>query len=347
MRQYHSARFRQHHYVVLSNTEVARKLLEIRTLMELAGESYYKYMAYEKAAASVENAPPLVGLVAVGRTSEAAGRRKVDRRGRRTARPHRNGRSARRALSALPADDLGSSRRQRHRYEDGGDALRGVRHRVARGPRSRHRGRIRLPACRAWGARRSRTGSAEFSRIKGGSSARRCRKRSAIAQEIMAYVREGPPLERLTFAGSLRRAEVTVGDIDLVCTSHEAAAVVAHFCRWERARGRACGRADEGEHLAPQRIADRLARVARSSLRQSAAAFHGLARAQHQASRVRRSQELAGQRKRHSESREWRGSQHARPKRKCTPRSACSTSRPSCAAAATRSSSRCAVRFRP
>ena len=49
---------------MLSNTAVAQKLLEIRTLMELAGESFYKYTAYERAAASVENAPPLADLVA-------------------------------------------------------------------------------------------------------------------------------------------------------------------------------------------------------------------------------------------------------------------------------------------
>ena len=51
---------------MLTNSEVAQKLLEIRTLMEMAGETFYKYSAYEKAAASVENAPPLADLVATG-----------------------------------------------------------------------------------------------------------------------------------------------------------------------------------------------------------------------------------------------------------------------------------------
>jgi len=46
---------------------------------------------------------------------------------------------------------------------------------------------------------------------------------------------QGPPLERLAFAGSLRRAEVTVGDVDVVCTSQRAADVVAHFAAWPRA----------------------------------------------------------------------------------------------------------------
>jgi DNA polymerase (family X) len=40
----------------------------------------------------------------------------------------------------------------------------------------------------------------------------------------------------LLFAGSLRRCEVTVGDIDLVCTSPQAAEVIAHFTAWDRAQ---------------------------------------------------------------------------------------------------------------
>ncbi|MBV8656095.1 MAG: hypothetical protein JO160_08615, partial [Candidatus Eremiobacteraeota bacterium] len=51
---------------MLSNADVAAKLLEIRTLMELGGESFYKYMAFEKAAASVENAAPLADVVKSG-----------------------------------------------------------------------------------------------------------------------------------------------------------------------------------------------------------------------------------------------------------------------------------------
>ena len=56
----------------------------------------------------------------------------------------------------------------------------------------------------------------------------------AIALEAMSFLREGPPLHRLTFAGSLRRQEVTVGDIDLICTSDRASEVTAYFAKWER-----------------------------------------------------------------------------------------------------------------
>jgi DNA polymerase (family 10) len=52
----------------------------------------------------------------------------------------------------------------------------------------------------------------------------------------MEFLQEGPPLHRLTYAGSLRRAEVTVGDIDIVCTCDAAADVVERFVKWERAR---------------------------------------------------------------------------------------------------------------
>ena len=42
-----------------SNAEIARKLKEIRTLMEFAGEPFYKLMAHERAAETLENAGPI------------------------------------------------------------------------------------------------------------------------------------------------------------------------------------------------------------------------------------------------------------------------------------------------
>ncbi len=57
-----------------------------------------------------------------------------------------------------------------------------------------------------------------------------------IAREAMAYLEAGPsPLQRLLYAGSLRRQEITVGDVDIVCTSDEAAVVTAYFAKWDRA----------------------------------------------------------------------------------------------------------------
>ncbi len=42
-----------------TNADIARRLKEIRTLMEFAGEPFFKFMAYERAAETIENAPPV------------------------------------------------------------------------------------------------------------------------------------------------------------------------------------------------------------------------------------------------------------------------------------------------
>ena len=47
-----------------SNAEIARKLKDIRLLMEFAGEPYFKFMAYERAAETIENAGPVPQLIA-------------------------------------------------------------------------------------------------------------------------------------------------------------------------------------------------------------------------------------------------------------------------------------------
>ena len=51
----------------LTNAEIARKLLDIRVLMEFAGEPFFKFMAYERAAETIENAAPLADVLAGGR----------------------------------------------------------------------------------------------------------------------------------------------------------------------------------------------------------------------------------------------------------------------------------------
>src|SRR6201996_7053540 len=61
----------------ITNTEIAARLKEIRTLMEFAGEPFFKFMAYERAAETLENGAPvgsepdeaaLTALPGVGKT---------------------------------------------------------------------------------------------------------------------------------------------------------------------------------------------------------------------------------------------------------------------------------------
>jgi DNA polymerase (family 10) len=56
-----------------------------------------------------------------------------------------------------------------------------------------------------------------------------------LAREIVAFIAQGSPAQNVVYAGSLRRAEPTVGDIDIVCTSAQPEAVIGRFVAWERA----------------------------------------------------------------------------------------------------------------
>ncbi len=226
---------RQHHYtVVLSNTAVAQKLLEIRTLMELAGESFYKYSAYERAAASVENAPPLADLVAAGEHFKLPGVGKtiggVIEQLVATGTADQLEELFRRfpptLLEVLGVSGIGTKTAGMLFLDYGIASLADLEAAIAAGTL------LGVP----------RLGSKTIENWKRGILAYRGRQRRtplpqalAIANVAVAYLQEGPPLERLSFAGSLRRCEVTAGDIDIVCTSHHAAGVVAHFARWPRA----------------------------------------------------------------------------------------------------------------
>jgi DNA polymerase (family X) len=220
---------------VLSNSEVAQKLLETRTLMELAGESFYKYMAYEKAAASVENAAPLADLVAadehlklpgVGKSIGTAIEQLV-RTGTSDQLDALYQRFPPTILEVLGVSGIGTKTTAMLFTEYGIASLADLEAAIEAGTLAG------VP----------RLGNKTIENWRRGILAYRGRQRRtplpialAIAREAMEYIREGPPLERLVFAGSLRRAEVTVGDVDLVCTSHEAAGVTAHFSAWTRAQ---------------------------------------------------------------------------------------------------------------
>jgi DNA polymerase (family 10) len=220
---------------MLSNIEVAQKLLEIRSLMEMAGESFYKYTAYEKAAASVENAPPLADLVAAGEHLKLPGVGKtigavieqLVLTGKAEQLDALHERFPPSLLEVLGVSGIGTKTAATLFSQYGIASLADLEAAIAAGTLAD------VP----------RLGKKTIENWQRGILAYRGRQRRtplpiaiAIAREAIDYVREGPPLERLCVAGSLRRAEVTVGDIDLVCTSRNAAGVIAHFTAWERAQ---------------------------------------------------------------------------------------------------------------
>lgn len=219
---------------MLSNAEIAERLQQIRRLKEMAGESFYEYMAYEKAADSVENAPPLADLVGSGEHLRLPGIGKkigsvieqLLRSG--TAQPleelHR--RFPPSILELLNVDGVGT-KTAAMLFERFGIASLDDLERALRDGTLAGAPRLGAKTLENW-RRNLLAYKARLLRIP-------LARARHIAREIMNFLAEGPPLHRLTAAGSLRRHEVTVGDIDLVCTAEEAPAVIARFCAWGRA----------------------------------------------------------------------------------------------------------------
>ena len=219
---------------MLDNGAIARKLLEIRTLMEMAGESFYKYMAFEKAAASIENASPIRDLMASGELLKLPGVGKsiavvveqLAETGSAEALDVLYQRFPPTIMEVLGVTGIGTKTAamlwtdyQIASLADlesaiAGGALDGV---PRLGPKTIDNWRRGILAYKG---RQKRTPLARALKI---------------AHEAIAFLREGPDHHRLSYAGSLRRQEVTVGDVDLVCTASDAAAITAYFATWDRA----------------------------------------------------------------------------------------------------------------
>lgn len=219
---------------MLSNAEIAKKLVEIRLLLEMAGESFYKYMAFEKAAASVENASPLADVAADGGLLElpSVGKsiavviEQLLTRGSADQLDELHARFPATILEVLEIDGVGTKSAAMLFTEYGIASLADLQGAVADG---------RLIGAPRIGAKTIEKWKRGMLMRKGRNTRTPLARARAVANEVIAYLREGPPVQRLTCAGSVRRHEETVGDVDVVCTSDEPTAVTAYFARWPRA----------------------------------------------------------------------------------------------------------------
>ncbi|MDQ6929288.1 MAG: DNA polymerase/3'-5' exonuclease PolX [Candidatus Eremiobacteraeota bacterium] len=221
--------------LLLGNDQIAKRLNEIRTLMELGGEPFFKFMAYERAASAVENAGPLKEMLATGELVKLPGIGK--------------------SIAATIAElcERGDCELLRDLYvrfpatifEVLGISGIGIKTAGMLFERYGIGSLCDLEAAVESGALEEipRMGKKSIENIKRGILAYKGRQnRTAlgaalrVARGVLEYLHAGPPTDRLTYAGSLRRAEVTVGDIDIVCTSNAAAAVIDYFVKWERAQ---------------------------------------------------------------------------------------------------------------
>jgi DNA polymerase (family 10) len=218
----------------LSNAEIAKLLAQIRILMEFAGEPFFKFMAYERAAETLENAAPVAELIAAGRLKELPGVGKTIagrieemcttgtcaylEELRQTYPPT--------LVEVLGVSGVGMKTAQQLFVQLGVASLADLEKAIAAGAL----------------AGMPRLGPKTIENIKRGVLSYKGRlqrtpigKALPIARSIMAYLAEHTAAADLAYAGSLRRAEPTVGDIDIVCTSDDADAVIRTFTRYEKA----------------------------------------------------------------------------------------------------------------
>jgi DNA polymerase (family 10) len=218
----------------ITNAEIAQRLKEIRTLMEFAGEPFFKFMAYERAAETIENAAPLADVLAGGRLQELPGVGKtiagriaeLCESGTCVYLEELRAKYPSTLLEVLGVGGVGMKTAQLLYERLGVASLADLEKALAAGALAE------IP----------RLGKKSIENIRRGvlayvGRAKRTPLGTALplAHEIIAFLAANTPARDLTPAGSVRRNEPTVGDIDIICTSDEPDAVIAAFARWERA----------------------------------------------------------------------------------------------------------------
>ncbi|HEX3551079.1 MAG TPA: DNA polymerase/3'-5' exonuclease PolX [Candidatus Elarobacter sp.] len=218
----------------LTNREIADRLREIRTLMEFAGEAFFKFMAYERAAETLENAAPLgadvdearlVALPGIGKS--IAGRiAAIARTGTDPYLEELRARYPSTLMELLHVQGVGMKTAQQLYERLGIASLADLERALDEGALTA------MPRLGAKSIENIRRGVLSY---KGRTRRTPLGTALPIAREVIAYLRERTDAADLTAAGSVRRQEPTVGDVDVICTSENAADVVAAFTAWERA----------------------------------------------------------------------------------------------------------------
>lgn len=218
-----------------SNAEIAQCLREIRALMEFAGEDYFRFMAYERAADAIHNAPPVGDLIAAGELTSLPGVGKsiaekitaIVESGTCDYLEELRGRYPPGLMQVLTVPGIGI-KTARMLYEQFGIGSLGDLERALEG------GTL---------AGAPRLGKKSLENLRRGILASKGRQRRwplgiarPLADELIAYLSERVSAHNLTAAGSLRRQEPTVGDVDIICTSDDADAVIKVFVAFPRAQ---------------------------------------------------------------------------------------------------------------
>jgi len=218
----------------LSNAEIARKLLDIRMLMEFAGEPFFKFMAYERAASAIENASPVSELIAGGELQKLPGVGKtiagrieeLATSGSCTYLDELSAKYPPTLLELLGVQGVGVKTAATLFEQHGIASLGDLEQAIEAGTLA---GTARL------GKKSLENMKRGILAYKGRQSRTPLGRALPLAREILQYIASGAPAHDIAYAGSLRRAETAVGDIDIVCTSDDPDAVIRYFTAWERA----------------------------------------------------------------------------------------------------------------
>jgi len=218
----------------LTNREIADRLREIRTLMEFAGEAFFKFMAYERAAETLENAAPLGASVDETRLTELPGVGKsiaariatIARTGTDPFLEELRSRYPSTLMEVLQVQGVGMKTAQQLFERLGIASLADLERALDEGALTA------MPRLGAKSIENIRRGVLSF---KGRTRRTPLGTALPVARDVIAYLQERTDARDLTAAGSVRRQEPTVGDVDIVCTSDRAEDVIAAFTAWERA----------------------------------------------------------------------------------------------------------------
>jgi DNA polymerase (family 10) len=218
-----------------SNAEIARTLKEIRMLMEFAGEPFFKFTAYERASETIENAAPVAQLIANGELQKLPGIGKTIAArieeyvttGTIAFRDELAAKYPPTLLEVLGVQGIGMKTAQALFSEAGIASLADLERALDAGALDGF----------------ARLGKKSIENIKRGVLAYKGRhtrtplgRALPLAREILAYLAEGGAAADLAYAGSVRRSEATVGDIDVICTSREPGDVIARFVKFPGAQ---------------------------------------------------------------------------------------------------------------
>jgi len=217
----------------MDNLEIARVLAEVGDLLEIQDANPFRVRAYRNAVRTIEaQTTPLAEMLERGADlTELPGIGKemashvaeLVRTGRLAALAELEAQTPRSLVELMRVPGLGPKKAKRLWKELGIESIADLEKAARAG---------KIAALEGFGAK------SQEKILQGIGTAQRLAQRMGIAEAdlvlepLLTHLRQAPGLERLEAAGSWRRRKESVGDLDLLATARDPAAVMDHFVRY-------------------------------------------------------------------------------------------------------------------